>query len=140
MSKGYGGKMVLFEEDEEIAIYRYGGENLNDETDTRGSIKELDGEILIYKRCLVEAEIRTKIKKTANHKKILVTKRIPQPFDYGEAMRNGEIEILKPCKSEDSPVVGLGGKDYPFATKLLFRLFTVYQEEGKLPKEIYFFV
>ena len=53
--------MELFVEDESTAIYRYCGENWNDEGETRGSWDNMDGEILIQKRCLVEPEIHERI-------------------------------------------------------------------------------
>lgn len=140
MSKGYCGRMELFAEDESTAIYRYCGENWNDEGETRGSWENMDGEILIQKRCLVEPEIHERIKKTPSHKKVLVTKRIVQSFDLGAAIRNGDIEILKPCTSEYSHGVGLGIDRMYFAMKLLYKLFTEYQEQGKLPEKCSFIV
>ena len=140
MSKGYCGRMELFTEDNDTAIYRYCGENWNDEGQTRGNMEDLDGEIIIYKKCLVEPEIHTKIKKTASHKKVLIEKRVVQPFNLGEALRNGDIEILKPCTSEHSCGVHLGIERMYFATTLLRKLFTEYQEQGKLPEKCSFTV
>lgn len=140
MSIGYHGRMELFSEDKDSAIYRYGGENWNDESETRGSIDELDGEIIIYKKCLVEPKIHTRIKKTASHKKILVTKRVIQPFDLGESLNNGGIQIRKPCRSEYSHGLHLGIDQMYFAMQLLRKLFTEYQEQGKLPEKCSFVV
>lgn len=140
MSIGYCGRMELFTEDNDTAIYRYCGENWNDESETRGNIEILDGEIIIYKKCLVEPEIHTKIKKTASHRKVLITKRVDQPFDLGEALRNRDIEILKPCTSEYSHGLHLGNDRMYFAIKLLYKLFTEYQEKGSLPEKCSFIV
>lgn len=140
MSIGYCGRMELLVEDEEAVIYRYCGENWNDKGETRGSIENMDGEIIIYKKCLVEPEIHSKIKRTPSHRKVLVTKRIIQPFDLDEALRNGDIEILKPCTSEHSHGVRFGIDHMYFAMMLLRTLFTEYQEQGKLPEKCSFIV
>ncbi|MGN0747612.1 MAG: hypothetical protein ACI4ML_13110 [Aristaeellaceae bacterium] len=117
MSIGYCGRMELFTEDNDAAIYRYCGENWNDHGETRGNIETPDGEILIKKKCLAD-----------------------QTFDLAEALRNGDIEILKPCASEYSHGLHLGIDRMYFAMKLLWILFTEYQEQGILPEKVSFIV
>lgn len=138
MSLGYCGKMELFIEDEAAAIYRYAGEDLNDTTEVRGDIKVLTGEILIHKRCLVEPSIHSRVKRTALHRKTLITKRVIQPFDIEKALKNGDIEILKPCAGEK--LQELGTPLPYFAIRLLHKLFTEYQENGALPEKCGFFI
>ena len=140
MSIGYCGRIELFAEDDNTALYRYCGENWNDDSNTRGSWEDMDGEILIQKKCLVEPEIHTKLKKMPSGRKKLVSKRIVQPFDISAAIRSGDIQILKPCTSEYSQGLHIGIDRMYFAYTLLRKLFTEYQEQGKLPEKCSFIV
>ena len=114
MSIGYCGRIELFDEDEFTAIYRYCGENWNDDSETRGDIHALDGEIYINKRCL--------------------------EIDLYEALKRGDVEIAKPCTSEYSKSRRTGPERMYFALKLLRKVFTQYQEHGKLPEKCSFIV
>ena len=114
MSKGHCGRIELFAEDEFTAIYRYCGENWNDEGETRGDIHALDGEIFINKRCL--------------------------EFDLYEALKMGDIEISKPCASEYSRGLRLAPGSRYFALKLLCKVFAQYKKDGKLPEKCSFVV
>lgn len=140
MSIGYCGRIELFTEDESSAIYRYCGENWNDDSETRGDIHILDGEIFINKRCLVEPEIHTKIKKSPSHRKIQVTKRIVQEVNIGAALSRGDIEIIKPCTGEYSKGRRTGPDRMYFALVLLRKVFEQYQKDGKLPGKCNFVV
>ena len=138
MSMGFCGTIVLFAEDSETVLFRYSGENWNDFSDRRGSLKDLDGEILLCKTCLPEPIIHTRIRKTPSHHKKLVTKRIIQAFDVENAIENGYIEILKPCLSETS--AGFGLDKLFFAKKLLWKVSQEYQECGMIPQKCVFYV
>lgn len=138
MSFGYCGRIELLAEDDSTVIYRYGGENWNTTGITRGDIKVLDGEILIQKRCLVEPEIHVKVKRTASGKKIETKKYIIQRVDFFEAIKNGDIKIIKPCSSERSMSIKSHGAENFFACRLLDRVFIDYQKMGTLPKSCSF--
>ena len=114
MSIGYCGRIELFAEDEFTAIYRYCGENWNDDSETRGDIHVLDGEIFINKRCLA--------------------------FDLGDALERGDVEIAKPCTSEYSSGLRLRPGCMYFALKLLRKVFHQYHENGKLPEKCSFII
>ena len=114
MSIGYCGKIELFCEDKFSAIYRYCGENWNDEGETRGDFHDLDGEIFINKRCL--------------------------EFDLYDAMKSGDIEISKPCTGEYSSGLRLTPGSMYFARNLLRKVFEQYKEDGHLPEKCVFVV
>ncbi|MCD7774823.1 MAG: hypothetical protein LUH40_04500 [Clostridiales bacterium] len=133
--------MELFVEDETAAIYLYCGEVVSDKSENCGSMCNLDGEIIIQKRCLVEPEIHTKLKKTAFHRKVVVTKRIVQPFDIEELLKTGDIEIVKPCTAEYSQgLYSHSNHQSFFAKNLLRKLFIEYQETGTLPDKCSYYV
>lgn len=76
------------------AIYRYCGVNLNDEGDTRGSLENMDGEIVIHKNCLAEPII-FKSKKDGLSENVPDTNRHVQSINPDKALKNGDIQIKK---------------------------------------------
>lgn len=114
MSIGYCGRIELLVEDEFSVIYRYCGENLNDDSETRGDIEALDGEIVIKKSCL--------------------------DGDIYEALKNGDIEIIRPCTSEATKSLQRRSGGMYFAIKLLGMVVAKYREDGCLPRHCGFMV
>lgn len=134
MSLGYLGRARLLEEDEEVAIYEYSGENWNDENSISGDSLLYDGLILIKKSSLEEPEIHERIKKMPNHRKKRVIKRITHFVDVEQKIKNGDIEIIKDCKNEFSRF----SLDRYIAIYLLHIIYKEYQELGSLPKSTAF--
>lgn len=134
MSLGYLGRARLLEEDEEVAIYEYSGENWNDENSISGDSLLYDGLILIKKSSLEGPEIHKRIKKMPNHRKKRVIKRITHFVDVEQKIKNGDIEIIKDCKNEFSRF----SLDRYIAIYLLHIIYKEYQELGSLPKSTAF--
>ena len=139
MSLGYCGMCVKVMEDDEAVVYSYAGENWNDggKSQSRDSLLQ-DGVIFIYKRCLEEPEIHSKIKRTASGRKKMIIKRITYVPSICDHVRNGDIIVEKECKNafrhfrfKSIPL------DY-IAYRLLGCIFTRYQEDGILPEREYF--
>ena len=92
MSLGYEGVCKLVEQDEEIAIYAYSGADFNDNYELRKQhVLDYDGEILIYKRCLEEPEIHTRIKRRPSGRKFEEVKRITHFPSVAKHIGNGDI-------------------------------------------------
>ena len=140
MSLGYCGRIELFAEDDSTVTYRYGGENWNATGKARGDINVLDGEVLIQKCCLVEPDIRIKMKRTATRKKVEIKKRIIQRVDIFEVYKKGDIKIIKPCSSEYFTNIKPYGMQNFFASKLLDKVFMEYQKTGSLPQSCSFII
>lgn len=131
MSLGYSGLCVKVMEDDEVAIYSYAGENLNDGVSKIGDALLQDGMITIYKRCLKEPEIHSRLRRMPSGKKKLVAKRIPHFPSVDEHIQNGDIMIDKECKNAFC-------KGYSFdyiAYRLLVHIFVNYQKKGGLPEK-----
>ena len=137
MSLGYEGTCKLVIQDEEVAVYAYSGANINDNYEFRKAhILDYDGEILIYKRCLEEPEIHTKIKRRPSGRKYEEVKRITHFPSIVEHIKNGDVVIEKECfnafRRYDNMDV-----DY-IAYRLILKIFMYYQENGILPeKEVF---
>ena len=131
MSLGYTGMCKKELEDDEMVIYSYSGENWNDGGKSKSGDSLLyDGSFIIYKDCLEEPEIHTKLKKMPSGRKKVVEKRIPHFPHIYKHIENGKIVIEKECKnafkrySETSI-------DY-IAYLLLIHIFEKYQLDGYL--------
>ena len=134
MSLGYEGVCKLIEQDEEFAIYAYSGADINDNYELRKQhILDYDGEILIYKRCLEEPEIHTKIKQRPSGRKYEEVKRITHFPNVVEHIRNGDVVIEKECFNAFKRYSCME-IDY-IALNLLYKIFTYYQENGCLPEK-----
>ena len=134
MSYGFVGRAWLETEDEEMAIYSYGGEDMNLHDFEAVEAMKAIGTIVIKKSCLQEPEIHNRIKKMPNGRKKLVKKKIILFPDIGEAVRNGGVEIEKLCGIDE-----LEGKRVPkYAFALLRHIFTDYQRNEHLPEEVSF--
>lgn len=134
LSLGYCGKCKLIYQDDNVVRYVYSGENWNDEKSISGDIDLLDGEILIYKKCLEEPEIHMKVEKTPSGKKRIYEKRIVHTPSIGKHIGNREIVIEKKCKNEFK-IYTTSDNDCYLAGKLLIKIFEAYQKDGKLPEE-----
>lgn len=129
MSLGYGASAVLETQNEQTAVYRYGGYNWNI-AEYRNPEHILDGYIRIKKSALAEPEIHEKIKRLPNGKKQRIVKRIPlfQPVD--EPLRTGQFQIEN-C----SFCWKLLDEQYDIlAIQLLGKICEEYQQTGSLPK------
>lgn len=70
MSLGYVGHARLEAEDTEIAIYSYTGENWNVQDEAvRKRLESAVGQLTIDKSCLIEPELRSKVKKNVQRQK-----------------------------------------------------------------------
>jgi len=133
MSRGIGAHANKVAEDEHTVIYEYGSYNLNDPM-FRNENHIYDGIITIQRDCFAEPEVHEKIKKMPSGKKKLITKRIPVPVHYEEMIENGRI-VVQNCSNcwsttEDSFHIDV------MVDHLLFYIFLLYQEEGKIPESI----
>ena len=132
MSLGYTGLCIKIAENDVSVTYSYAGENWNDEKSTQGDCLLQDGEFVILKDCLVEAEIHTKIKKLPSGRKKTVEKRIPRHTDVTKLIGEGKIIIKKECKNAFK-----NGDNFidQIAYCLLTGIFERYQIEGILPEQ-----
>jgi hypothetical protein len=133
MSRGIGAHAKKILEDDKTVIYEYGGYNLN-EPEYGNENHILDGNITILKKCFVEPEIHKKLKKMPSGRKKLITKRIPVSVDYGKMLEDGSVKVDN-CSccwkiTEDDLSVDV------MACHILFKMFRIYQEEGKIPEYI----
>ena len=130
MSLGYEGVCKLVDQDDEIAIYVYIGADIDCKTQIAYRF-DLDGVITIYKRCLEEPEIHTRIKRRPSGKKYESIKRITHIPDISKHLNNGDVIIEKECKNACRR--GNMKTDY-IAYRLLMKIFIYYQENGILPE------
>ena len=134
MSLGYEGVCKLVEQDEEMAIYVYSGANINDNYELRKQhALNYDGEFLIYKRCLEEPEIHTKIKRSPSGRKYEEVKRITHFSSVAKHIENGDVVIEKECFNAFRRYAN-AEIDY-IAYRLIEKIFTYYQENGCLPEK-----
>ena len=121
-------------QNEEIAIYAYSGANINDNYELRKEhILDYDGEFLIFKRCLEETEIHTKIKRKPSGRKYEEIKRIAHLPSVGKHIGNGDVVITKECFNAFRRHDGMD-VDY-IAYQLIYKIFQSYQENGCLPEK-----
>ena len=139
MSIGFCGLCRKEAEDEKMVLYTYAGENWNDHGKSKSGDSLLyDGYFIIYKDCLEEPEIHTRMKRMPSGRKRTVVKRIPHFPAIFEHVRNGRIVVEKECKNafrypETLPI------DY-IAYHLLLHIFTQYQLDGALPEKEAFII
>lgn len=118
MSRGMGARANLRLQDEKTVIYEYGGYNLN-EDNFKNEAQICDGIIIISRNCFLEPEIHQKIEKMPSGKKKIITKRISIDGDCSNCWKTTDDEHID-----------------IMALRILFRLFSKYQEEGKVPESI----
>ena len=131
MSLGYAGHARLELEDAEVAIYSYTGEdwNVQDEA-ARKALESAIGQFAIDKSCLIEPEVRCRVRKKPNGRKELVEKKIVRPLDFSELIDNGSIVIDKLC-GVDAEAPDHRPRIY---MRLLRHVFESYQLNGRLPE------
>lgn len=136
MSLGYCGMCLKVMEDDEAVVYSYAGENWNDGGKSKSGDSLLqDGIIFIYKRCLEEPEIHSKVRRTSSGRKKLITKRITHIPSICAHVNSGDIIVEKECKNAfQRPLFESMPLDY-IAYRLLIHIFTRYQEYGVLPEK-----
>lgn len=133
MSLGFGGGCRKVAEDKDCVIYEYFSYDLNvSELDE----KIFDGIILIDKSCLVEPEIRKKIRRMPNGKRKEFRKIIFRDFDIYDCIDSGKIQIEN-CSHTWK--VLQNGVDF-IACRLCNGIFKHYQETGALPQTHGYFV
>ena len=131
MSLGYVGHARLEAEDAEIAIYSYTGENWNVQDNAiRKRLESTIGQFTIDKSCLIEPELRSKVRKMPNGRKKLVEKRIVRHPDISELISDGNIVVDELCG------VDAEASDYRpcIYMRLLRLIFESYQLTGDFPK------
>lgn len=132
MSLGYVGHARLEAEDTEIAIYSYTGENWNVQDEAvRKRLESAVGQLTIDKSCLIEPELRSKVKKMPNGRKKLVEKKIVRLPDISELISDGSIVVDELCG------IDAEASDYRpcIYMRLLRIIFESYQLNGRLPEE-----
>lgn len=131
MSLGYVGHARLEAEDTEIAIYSYTGENWNvqDEAVCKRLESAVD-QLTIDKSCLIEPELRSKVRKMPNGRKKLVEKKIVRLPDISELISDGSIVVDELCG------IDAEASDYRpcIYMRLLRIIFENYQLNGRLPE------
>lgn len=134
MSLGYNGMCKKELEDDELVIYSYSGENWNDSGKSKSGDRLLcDGSFIIYKDCLEEPEIHTKLKRMPSGRKKIIEKRITHVPDIIECVNDKRIIVEKECKNAfrrgaTMPI------DY-IAYLLILHVFERYQLDGELPEK-----
>lgn len=132
MSLGYVGHARLEAEDAEIAIYSYTGENWNVQDDAmRKRLESTIGQFTIDKSCLIEPELRSKVRKMPNGRKKFVEKRIVRHPDISELISDGSIVVDELC-GVDAETSGYRPRIY---MRLLRLIFESYQLNGRLPEK-----
>lgn len=134
MSLGYTGMCKKELEDDEMVIYSYSGENWNDGGKSKSGDSLLyDGSFIIYKDCLEEPEIHTKLKKMPSGRKKVIEKRITHTPKLSEHLENKKVFVERECKNAfrrgaTMPI------DY-IAYRLILHIFERYQLDGELPEK-----
>ena len=137
MSRGIGVHANMVAEDKNTVIYEYGGYNLNDPK-YRNEDHLYDGVISIQRDCFAEAEIHERVKKMPSGRKKLIVKRIPVGVEYGKMLEDGRI-VVENCSNCWQTTANDLQVDV-MACHLLFYIFLRYQEEGKVPESVNYFV
>lgn len=133
MSLGYQGVCKMIMQDEEMCVYAYSGLNVNDNFKFgKAHSRDYDGEIVIYKRCLEEPEIHTKIKRRPSGRKYEEVKRITHFPLIASHIEHGDIVIEKECINAFRRYTL--DVDY-IAYRLLIKIFLYYQQKGFLPEQ-----
>lgn len=133
MSMGIGALAKLVLQDDQIVIYEYGGFNWNLEEYKNLEYKK-DGLIIIEKTCFAKPEILQKIKKLPSGRKKRILKKVKVGVDYGKMIEDGRIEVQN-CSNCWRKY---GEKDIDImACRILFKLFNQYQEDDKIPENIF---
>ena len=134
MSLGYTGMCKKELEDDELVIYSYSGENWNDNGKSKsGDILLYDGSFVIYKDCLEEPEIHTKLKKMPSGRKKIIEKRITHVPDIIEYVNDKRIVVEKECKNAFRQGMTMP-IDY-IAYLLILHVFERFQLDGVLPEK-----
>ena len=131
MSRGIGAYAELAIQDDETVIYEYGSYDL-DRKEYANRDHIMDGIITIQKCCFQGPEIHRKLKRFPSGRKRFVVKKVPVSVDYPKYIEDGLISVEN-CSNCWNKIFGEREID-DRALRLLFRLFYVYQEEGKIPK------
>lgn len=131
MSMGYGGSARIVLQDESTVVYEYLAYNLNDHK-YKNIDRVYDGLITINKSAMVEPEIHVKNKKMSNGRKKILVKRIRHDVDYTSLFNTGKIRVENSsyCWYYVDQMNNIG----MIATKIIFRIFQKYQDEGGLPE------
>lgn len=134
MSIGVGGYALLELQDEETALYSYGGFNLNIPK-YRNPEKTCDGSILIARDALPEPEIRRKRTRRPNGRRIVVEKRVYAEPSLQDLIRTGKISVSNctNCWKQDENGIDLT------AVHLIESFFRSVQTEEKIPDRLMFY-
>ncbi len=128
MSIGIGGRCRKIAEDNDCVIYEYLAYNLN-EPEFKNDTQIFDGMILIDRNCLIEPEIRKKIRRMPSGKRKIFTKTIVRDVPIYELINSGKIQIEN-CSHTWKCMPN--GVDY-IAYRLCDLIFKRYQETGAMP-------
>lgn len=131
MSHGYGGAARIALQDENTVVYEYAAYNLNVE-ELRNSDHIYDGLITISKNAFVEPEIHEKLKRMPSGRKKLIVKRIERDVDYTALFNEGKITVENShfCWRTLDNGVGM------MAMRIIFKIFRLYQETGRIPDRV----
>ena len=131
MSHGYVGAARIALQDENTVVYEYAAYNLNVE-ELRNSDHIYDGLITISKNAFVEPEIHEKLKRMPSGRKKLIVKRIERDVDYTALFNEGKITVENShfCWRTLDNGVGM------MAMRIIFKIFRLYQETGRIPDRV----
>ena len=131
MSHGDGGAARIALQDENTVVYEYAAYNLNVE-ELRNSDHIYDGLITISKNAFVEPEIHEKLKRMPSGRKKLIVKRIERDVDYTALFNEGKITVENShfCWRTLDNGVGM------MAMRIIFKIFRLYQETGRIPDRV----
>ena len=131
MSIGYQAYADLVASDGTGVLYAYACCNLNLPEKRDMAWNTEDGEIWISREALPEPEIHEKRRKMPSGKRKTVIKRIPRRVSAEELISEGKVTARNAGGTWET----VKGTDM-MALRILNRIFTEYQEQGKVPEQV----
>ena len=131
MSHGYGGAARIALQGENTVVYEYAAYNRNVE-ELRNFDHIYDGLITISQNAFVEPEIHEKLKRMPSGRKKRIVKRIERDVDYTARFNAGMITVENSrfCWRTLDKSVGM------IAMRIIFKIFRLYQETGRIPDRV----
>lgn len=135
MSRGYGGYAHLIRDDDSMFLYSYCAYNVN--LNNWQEMKQTeDGKLWIERNALIEPEMNKHANLTIVGEKQVEVKRVKREYSVGELYDAGKIKIQNASGTWKT----LGPDVDIIAVKILHKIFYEYQETGKVPEHVVWFI
>lgn len=134
MSIGTGGYAELMVRDETALIYQYTCYNLNT-ANWKKHKESLDGELLIQRAALIEPILRVKQMRSPSGRKRRVVRRIRQEIPLEELLASGKVTVQNASGTWMTTEAGIDIA----ALRLIERVFYLYQDNGTVPEQVFFY-